>query len=148
MKTMNLISTMMVAAALAYATPSSERPEASVPTPAEKSEISREMPDLGAQERADWQKLREERRAAREQILSNLRNSSAAEKKNMRQDFSKNRDEKPRFDGDFPKNKSREGRPFYERPDNRSMNPKWEPQGGPPFGEPPPFEGNHDRNRR
>ena len=149
MKKTILILTMMVAAAIVYAAPSSERPESSVPTPAERSEISREMPDLGDQERADWQKLRAERRAAREQILMDLRNSSSAEKKNMRREFSKNREEMPRFDGNFPKNESREGRPFYERSDSRPMNPKWEDdsRGAPPFGgerpygEPPPFDG-------
>ena len=93
-----------MAAALSYAAPSSARPESSVPTPAENMEISRETPNLGAKESADWQKLRAERRAAREQILTDLRNSSAAEKKNIRQEVSKKRDEKPRFEGEIPKN--------------------------------------------
>ena len=70
-----------MAAAFSYAATSSVRPESSVPTPAENKEISREMANLGAKESADWQKLRAERRAAREQILSDLRNSSAAETK-------------------------------------------------------------------
>ena len=113
----------MMAAALSFAAPSSVRPESSVPTPAENMEISREMPNLGAKESADWQKLRAERRAARERILTDLRNSSAAEKKNIRQEVSKKRDEKPRFEGEIPKNQSRERRPFYEQPESHQMNP-------------------------
>ena len=123
MKKLNLISTILMVAALGYAAPSSARPESSVPTPAENAEISREMPDLGAKESAEWQRLRAERRAAREQILTDLRNSSAAEKQNIRQEVSKKRDEKPRFEGDIPKNQSRERRPFYERPESAPMNP-------------------------
>ena len=156
MKKTVLISTLMLAAALVYAAPSSERPESSVPTPAEKSEISREKPNLDARENADWQRLRAERREAREQILQNLRNSSAAEKKNFRQEFAKenqnNREEMPRFDNNFPKNQPRDQRPFFNRSENRfdnnnSKNPKWEQPGERPFGgEPPPSDwnrGNH-----
>ena len=121
----------MMAAALSFAAPSSVRPESSVPTPAENMEISREMPNLGAKESADWQKLRAERRAARERILTDLRNSSATEKKNIRQEVSKKRDEKPRFEGEIPKNQSRERRPFYEQPESHQMNPMREMPHGP-----------------
>ena len=100
--------------------------------------MSREIPDLGAKESAEWQRLRAERRAAREQILTDLRNSSAAEKQNIRQEVSKKRDEKPRFEGDIPKNQSRERRPFYERPESAPMNPM---HGMPDR----TFEGNRDR---
>lgn len=120
-----------MAAALSYAAPSSARPESSVPTPAENMEISREMPNLGAKESADWQKLRAERRAAREQILTDLRNSSAAEKKNIRQEVSKKRDEKPRLEGEIPKKQSRERRPFYEQPESHQMNPMRDMPHGP-----------------
>ena len=137
MKKLNLISTILMAAALGYAAPSSARPESSVPTPAENAEISREMPDLGAKESAEWQKLRAERRAAREQILTDLRNSSAAEKQNIRQEVSKKRDEKTRFEGEFPKNQSRERRPFYEQPESHQMNPMRDmPQGPGPASNP------------
>lgn len=120
-----------MATALSYAVPSSARPESSVPTPAEKMEISREMPNLGAKESADWQKLRAERRAAREQILRDLRNSSSAEKKNIRQEVSKKRNENPRFEGEIPKNQSRERRPFYEQPESHQMNPMRDMPNGP-----------------
>lgn len=59
-------------------------PESSIPTPAEKDDVARNAPDIGAKENADWQKLREERREAREQILEKLRNS-AEEKNSMRE---------------------------------------------------------------
>lgn len=131
MKKTTLITTIMMATALSYAVPSSARPESSVPTPAEKMEISREMPNLGAKESADWQKLRAERRAAREQILRDLRNSSSAEKKNIRQEVSKKRNENPRFEGEIPKNQSRERRPFYEQPESHQMNPMRDMPNGP-----------------
>ena len=131
MKKTTLITTIMMAAALSYAAPSSARPESSVPTPAEKAEISRDMQSLGAKESADWQKLRAERRAAREQILTDLRNSTAAEKQNIRQEVSKKRDEKPRFEGEIPKNQSRERRPFYEQPESHQMNPMRDMPHGP-----------------
>ena len=115
MKKTTLITTIMMAAALSYAAPSSARPESSVPTPAENMEISRET----------------ERRAAREQILTDLRNSSAAEKKNIRQEVSKKRDEKPRFEGEIPKNQSRERTPFYEQPGSHQMNPMRDMPNGP-----------------
>ena len=96
MKTVSFIMTISMAAAFGLAAPSSVRPESSVPTPAERFESMRETPDLGAKESADWQKLRAERRAAREQILTDLRNSSSAEKKSIRQDVSKNREKEAR----------------------------------------------------
>jgi hypothetical protein len=89
------------------------------------------MPNLGAKESADWQKLRAERRAAREQILTDLRNSSSAEKKNIRQEVSKKRNEKPRFEGEIPKKQSRERRPFYEQPESHQMNPMRDMPNGP-----------------
>ena len=123
MKTTTLILTIAMAAALCYAVPSSVRPESSVPTPAERSEISRETPDLGAKESADWQRLRAERRAAREQILTDLRNRSASEKNNIRQEVSKNRNDSPRFEGEIPKNQPRDRRPFNERPESAPIFP-------------------------
>ena len=61
------------------------RPEASVPTPVEARETLNNIPKLSEKENVDWQKMREERRVAREQILQNLRSNSAAEKKDMRE---------------------------------------------------------------
>lgn len=143
MKIMKLISTVMVSAALSYAADDSMRPESSIPTPAEASEISREMPDLSAKDRADWQKMRAERKQAREQILSRLKESSAAEKQSIRQDVSKNRNvPPPRTEGDFQQFHSRERGDFSETPDSRNMKPKRDMPGPPP----PPREDGHMRH--
>lgn len=99
------------------------RPESSIPTPAEKLEISKEIPDLGAKESEDWQRMRAERRKAREQILSDLRNRNAMEKQNIRQNVPKKWEENTRLEGELPKNQPRERRPFYERPETQPMTP-------------------------
>lgn len=70
-----------------------ESPESSVPTPAESGDAVRNVPDIGAKENADWQKLREERREAREQILQRLRNS-AEEKDALRENAKVQKKEK------------------------------------------------------
>ena len=44
---------------------------------------------MSEKENVDWQKMREERRIAREQILKDLRNNSAAEKKELREAIAK-----------------------------------------------------------
>jgi len=127
------IMTLVMAAAVSFAADYSARPESSVPTPAERAEISKEKTDLGAKESEDWQKLREERRRAREQILSNLRSNAASEKQNVRQTAPKNWNENPRFEGDSPKNQNRERNPFYERPESQMMYPPRDVP-GPAFG--------------
>lgn len=123
MKKTTLILTIMMAAAMSFAEESSVRPESSVPTPAENAEISQETQVLGAKESADWQKMRAERRKAREQILSDLRSRSTVEKQSIRQNVSEKRDESARFEGDIPKNQTRERHPFYERSEYQPMNP-------------------------
>ena len=99
-----MITLVMLVAAMTFAGQSSLRPESSVPTPAEKSEVSRGTPDLSAKDNEEWQRMRAERREARRQILSDLRNSSAEEKQAIRQGMSDNRDEKPRFEGEPSRN--------------------------------------------
>lgn len=121
MKYSKIIFTIAITATITIAAPLSERPESLVPTPAENAEFSREKPNISAKENADWQKLRAERRIAREQILSDIRNSSTSDKRELRQRVAKNRDEKPRFDAEIPKNQPRERRPFYERPEARPV---------------------------
>ena len=82
MKKIVMASAMMAATAMAGDFES--RPEASVPTPVEAREAFDKVPNMSEKENMDWQKLREERRAAREQILENLRNKTAGEKNEMR----------------------------------------------------------------
>lgn len=79
-----IVMASAVMAATAMASDLNSRPEASVPTPVESREDIEKVPSLSEKENVDWQRLREERRAAREQILEKLRNKSAAEKNEMR----------------------------------------------------------------
>ena len=81
MKKIVMASAVMAATAMAGEIDS--RPEASVPTPVEVRETLDKAPKMSEKENVDWQKMREERRLAREQILKDLRNNSAAEKKEM-----------------------------------------------------------------
>ena len=81
MKKIVMASAVMAATAMAGEIES--RPEASVPTPVEARETLDKAPKMSEKENVDWQKMREERRIAREQILKDLRNNSAAEKKEM-----------------------------------------------------------------
>ena len=83
MKKIVMASAVMAATAMAGEIES--RPEASVPTPVERSEALDKVPKMSEKENVDWQKMREERRIAREQILKDLRNNSAAEKKELRE---------------------------------------------------------------
>lgn len=133
MRNIGLVSIFLMMTATAFAGESSLRPESSIPTPAEKSGISQETPTLGAKESEDWKKLREERRQAREQILSDLRASSAAEKQSIRQEVSN----KPRFEGEIPNN-SRERRPNAEDKNQQPTGPWRDPHFGPhiPPGDP------------
>ncbi|MCQ2088755.1 MAG: hypothetical protein MJY93_00760 [Fibrobacter sp.] len=136
MKKIGFISIFLMMTATAFAGESSLRPESSIPTPAIKSEVSQEAPTLGAKESEDWKKLREERRQAREQILSDLRASSAAEKQSIRQEVTKNKP-RPRFEGEIPNN-SRERQPNFEW-QQQQPNPQFPPRDN-QFG-PRPFEG-------
>lgn len=79
-----IVMASAVMAATAMANDFGSRPEASVPTPVETRAALDKTPNLSEKDNADWLKLREERRAAREQILNDLRNKSAAEKMDMR----------------------------------------------------------------
>ena len=87
MKKIVMASAVMAATAMAGEIDS--RPEASVPTPVEARETLDKVPKMSEKENVDWQKMREERRLAREQILKDLRNNSAAEKKELREAVAK-----------------------------------------------------------
>lgn len=87
MKKIVMASAVMAATAMAGEIDS--RPEASVPTPVEARETLDKAPKMSEKENMDWQKMREERRIAREQILKDLRNNSVAEKKELRDELAK-----------------------------------------------------------
>ena len=62
------------------------QPESDIATPAERSEISQDVPDLGQKQKEDWQRLREERKQARQQILSDIK-ANAKEVKGVQEEF-------------------------------------------------------------
>ena len=132
-----LLMTVLFFAAMAFAGESSVRPESAIPTPAEEMGNSKENRDLAAKEREDWQRMRAERKQARERILSEMRNKSAEEKKTMREEMGKNRERKPRLEEAPPKNI--EDMPPRDR--NRRMDP---PEQSKPRGPRP----NEERPRR
>lgn len=129
----SIFTLVMLVAAMAFADQSSLRPESSVPTPAEKSEVSRETPNLSAKDSEEWQKMRAERREARRQILSDLRNSSAAEKQTIRQNVAETRNEKARVQGEFSEK-------MQPRDRETTVNEWQDPHGQ--FGPPPPHQWN------
>ena len=132
-----LLMTVLFFAVMAFAEESSVRPESAIPTPAEEVEISKENRDLAAKEREDWQRMRAERKQARERILSEMRNKSVAEKRAMREEMGKNREKKPRLEDAPPKNF--EDMPLKDR--DRRMDP---PEQAKPRGPRP----NEERPRR
>ena len=64
------------------------QPESDIATPVKKDEIAQSIPDLGQKEKEDWQRLREERRLARQQILTDIKANTQAEKQMMQQNIS------------------------------------------------------------
>lgn len=135
MKYATFISMVSLVATMSFAQ-GTAMPASSVPTPAENMEVSNGAPDLGAKESAEWQKMRAERKQAREQILSRLRESANAEKQHIRQDVSKKRNENSRFEGKPQRQQPRERQSFHERPDSPNMNPA---QGYQPYIPPCPW---------
>ena len=71
----------------ALATVSSAQPESDIATPAEKVEITQNAPDLGQSEKENWLRLREERKQARQQILSDIKANAKAEIKDIQEDL-------------------------------------------------------------
>lgn len=63
------------------------QPESDIATPAGRSEIAQDAPDLGQKQKEDWQRLREERKQARQQILSDIKANAHAEIKDIQQEI-------------------------------------------------------------
>ncbi len=63
------------------------QPESDIATPAGRSEIAQDAPDLGQKQKEDWQRLREERKQARQQILSDIKANAQAEIKDVHQEI-------------------------------------------------------------
>ena len=122
---------LFVFAVMAFAADVSDRPESAIPTPAEEVRNSDNMRELATKEKEDWQKMRAERKQARERILMEMRNKSADEKRAMREEMGKNRDKNPRFEGappkkfeeEPPRDWGRKNDPSMERPKSYNPNP-------------------------
>jgi len=65
------------------------QPESDIAIPAEKTEITQGAPDLEQAQKENWQRLREERKRARQQILSDIKANAQAEIKDIQQDLVK-----------------------------------------------------------
>ena len=63
------------------------QPESDIATPAGRSEITQGAPDLGQKQKEDWQRLREERKQARQQILSDIKANAKDEIKNVQEEM-------------------------------------------------------------
>ena len=63
------------------------QPESDIATPVEKTEITQNAPNLGQKQKEDWQRLREERKLARQQILSDIKANAKDEIKGVQQDI-------------------------------------------------------------
>ena len=63
------------------------QPESDIATPAEKAEITQSALDLEQKQKEDWQRLREERKLARQQILSDIKANAKAEIKDIQEDL-------------------------------------------------------------
>ena len=129
-----ILTIVSVCAAMAFAAESFERPESAVPTPAEELGISNNSRELAPRDKENWQKMREERKKAREQILLDLRNKSAIDKEPKLIEKEKNRDKKSRFEDDSPKNLNHGKKPAMEHPKMHEPNPPhhkhdWEHKG-------------------
>lgn len=129
-----------VVAATAMAGDLDSRPEASVSTPVEAREALNNVPKMTEKENVDWQKMREERRAAREQILKDLRNKTAIEKNEMREASVKS----SALEMPLPPIDKMVEKPKEELVREQKMNEIEQmkgPHGFPPFGPPmPPME--------
>lgn len=124
-----------VVAATAMAGDLDSRPEASVSTPVEAREALNNVPKMTEKENVDWQKMREERRAAREQILKDLRNKTALEKNEMREASVKS----SALEMSLPPIDKKAEKPKEELVREQKMNEieqKKGPHGFPPFGTP------------
>ncbi len=124
-----ILTIVSVCAAIAFAAESFERPESAVPTPAEELRNSNNSRELAPRDKENWQKMREERKKAREQILSDLRHKPKDDKAPKRLNKEKNRDKKSRFEEDSPKKNIHEQRPAWEHPRFHDPNPPHEKPG-------------------
>ena len=85
MKNTNKIIALLTGSA--FVTVPLAQPESDIAIPVEKTEITQSAPDLELKQKEDWQRLREERKIARQQILSDIKAKAQAEVKEIQQEF-------------------------------------------------------------
>lgn len=108
----------------ALATVPQAQPESEIATPAEKAEITQSAPDLGESEKENWLRLREERKQARQQILSDIKANAHAEIKDIQQDIVKQKPNNKNENKEAPlnrgllqkKNKEPKGNGILDKP--------------------------------
>ena len=84
MKNTNILIALLTGSA--FVTVPLAQPESDIAIPAEKTEITQGAPNLEQKQKEDWQRLREERKLARQQILSDIKANAKAEIKNIQED--------------------------------------------------------------
>ena len=87
MKNTNKIITLLTSSV--FVTVPLAQPESDIATPVEKTEFTQGVPDLEQAQKENWQRLREERKHARQQILSDIKANAQAEIKDIQQDLVK-----------------------------------------------------------
>ena len=87
MKNTNKIITLLTSSV--FVTVPLAQPESDIATPVEKTEFTQGVPDLEQAQKENWQRLREERKRARQQILSDIKANAQAEIKDIQQDLVK-----------------------------------------------------------
>ena len=100
------------------------QPESDIAIPAEKTEITQGAPDLEQAQKENWQRLREERKRARQQILSDIKANAQAEIKDIQQDLVKQKPNNKNENKEAPlnrgllqkKNKEPKGNGILDKP--------------------------------
>jgi hypothetical protein len=136
MKNPNLLILAVFVAALTGAAGAASMPESQLSTPVDEPSFVEKTVDS---DNSSLDRKRAERRAARERILSKLRESSPREKDFVREELIKKGNENSRKGMEYPKNENSPRRFHEERFQGPEDRPMMEPDRGmppPEFGEP------------
>ena len=130
--------TYVILAVAALATVPSAQPESDIATPAGRAEMNQNIPDLGQKEKDDWQRLREERKLARQQILTEIKANVKAEVKDIQQDFFQQKSK----NNENWKNSLNQGNSINKEKSSKDKQPEWNKRWNeaPPFDAPKPNE--------
>lgn len=115
------------------------QPESDIATPIERAEITQNAPDLEQKQKEDWFRLREERKLARQQILSDIKANKQFEIRDFQQSINQQKSNIKAQN----ENKANEREPFFNKDNGpRENGPDWEKfrHENPPFDTPRPGE--------